>query len=558
MDICLDVRGPSAEFHPGVNPSRLPLYVFADNVAHSNGGAGFATYPGAGYNPVQEATFVGMQSYRNRGSGLYLRNSGNLTFDGGVVSDNRVGFNMERAHTVKIQNLHVGGETPSFVALATGSGSTSHCPTLSNPAVIGIELHSTTSGGMKKLGTTISNVSFANFGGDGICEGSAALSVDPREYYQFFDPRSSVEALEFDTNSTVLNLCPAVENDMNIALRDVDGSLVGTSQQGFVISNTTAMTTFAAAPSCTTAPPDDASSSCALVCPNTCFRTLSLAVSSYTPDDLQLVVQDGSGKSIALKGYFDYRDWDPYWNTWSKFTRRFFVTLPTTGASSSSSYTGQFVVNNHQVVWPLFVERSWEDVDGCGPEFALTIDDDTLNANYSCQQLIVNGNAEGNSTEGWWHTAGGIETVAGGANGTAFALSNQFRSYSSFGIAQYLDTRCMVVGRQYQLQAYVQLINTTDDNNNPFTCTPGNNAEAPCPEAHVKRRVGTTDPINSFQTIGVMTSWIVEEWNLMQGTWTITEEDAAAGSILLAWHRTPAHVQVILDEMTLVCIANCE
>ena len=118
-------------------------------------------------------------------------------------------------------------------------------------------------------------------------------------------------------------------------------------------------------------------------------------MSSLTPENLQLVVKEGTGgaPSISLSGFFDFRAWDPYWNTRSYFTRRFFVTLPASG-----SYQAQFVLND-QTVWPVFIERSWEDVDGCGPAFSMNIDE---NGSGNCDQLIVNGDGEGNSTEGWW------------------------------------------------------------------------------------------------------------------------------------------------------------
>jgi len=44
----------------------------------------------------------------------------------------------------------------------------------------------------------------------------------------------------------------------------------------------------------------------------------------------------------------------------------------------------------------------------------------------------------------------------------------------------------------------------------------------------------------------------------MVGTFTVTEAEANAGSVLLAWHGTPAHVKVIMDNITLSCVSGCE
>merc|ERR1712194_440151 len=105
-------------------------------------------------------------------------------------------------------------------------------------------------------------------------------------------------------------------------------------------------------------------------------------------------------------------------------------------------------------------------------------------------------------------TAGGIEisNLEGGADGSSFSFSSQFRDYSSFGIAQFLDTRCMVEGRTYMLQASIKLV---DQDGSAYTCTPGNiqNNFAPCPSAHLRSRFGTTNPVDSYHTIATMDSW---------------------------------------------------
>lgn len=325
-----------------------------------------------------------MKSYRNRGGGIFLHNSGRLSIQGGVFADNRVGIDIDRAHSVRIVGSHLVGVTPSFAELVSSSGKTGHCPSMS--PVIGVQLHSFPIGGNAVTGAILQDLSFAHFGEGTRCPGSSALGVDPNENFEFFDPRTSVEGLSFDAYTSKLNLCPAVNSGINVAIKDKDASLG--SFPGFIVSANAEMTTFSP---CTA----ESVASCASACRSTCLRTLSLSVSSLTPENLQLVVKEGTGDvpSISLSGYFDYRDWDPYWNTRSYWTRRFFVTLPASG-----SYQAQFVLEN-QTVWPVFVERSWEDVDGCGPAFSLDIDE---NGPENCNQLIVNGDVEGNSIDGWW------------------------------------------------------------------------------------------------------------------------------------------------------------
>jgi hypothetical protein len=66
------VRGSRAEEFN----TRASLTLFQSNVAHSNVGRGFKTYP-SGYVPDEEATFFGLKSYMN-GVGMFLHRSNNI------------------------------------------------------------------------------------------------------------------------------------------------------------------------------------------------------------------------------------------------------------------------------------------------------------------------------------------------------------------------------------------------------------------------------------------------------------------------------------------------
>ena len=148
------------------------------------------------------------------------------------------------------------------------------------------------------------------------------------------------------------------------------------------------------------------------------------------------------------------------------------------------------------------------------------------------------------------HTAGGIEVAEGG-------LSSQFREYSSWGISQFLDTRCMVLDRVYTLSASIKLIN---QDGSSYICVQGKVAYnySRCPKAQLRSRVGTTDRVDSYLTIATdINTSNTGDWDTMVGTFTVTEEQANAGSVLLAWYDTPAHVKVILDNITLSCVSGC-
>ena len=116
----------------------------------------------------------------------------------------------------------------------------------------------------------------------------------------------------------------------------------------------------------------------------------------------------------------------------------------------------------------------------------------------------------------------------------------------------------MVLDRMYMLSASIKLINL---DGSAYICVPGPVAYnySPCPVAWLKSRVGTTNPVDSYLTIAtdIITS-STGDWDTMIGTFTVTEAEVNAGSVLLAWHRTPAHVKVILDDITLSCVSGCD
>ena len=263
FELKTDVRGSSAALHPGVNPSELPLQYFVGNVAHSNG-SGMKTYPGAGYNSIEEAAFIDSKMYHNRGSGIFLHNSGHFLIQGGIFADNRIGVDVDRAQSLRIIGSKFIGVTPSFAALVSSSGKRGHCSPVSssmmmNYPVLGVELHSSRQGGTKVNGVVLEDLSFVHFGKGTQCPGSSALGVDPKENFGFFDPRHSAKGLTFDADTSKLNLCKAVARGINLAIEDKDASIG--SSTGFIVSSNSNMTTFS---SCTAVSDVSCASACTI------------------------------------------------------------------------------------------------------------------------------------------------------------------------------------------------------------------------------------------------------------------------------------------------------
>ena len=81
-------REPSRSLpaNEGITSTRsLPIGTFDNNVAHSNKGSGFATYP-SGYFPNGRETINNFDSYKNGGHGAFFAQSQNITLNTGVFS----------------------------------------------------------------------------------------------------------------------------------------------------------------------------------------------------------------------------------------------------------------------------------------------------------------------------------------------------------------------------------------------------------------------------------------------------------------------------------------
>ena len=151
-----------------MNPSRLQLTRFEDNVAHSCIEHGIKTYPGVGLEPDGDpAVFLNSKSYRNRGDGVFIHNSRNIRIEGGIFADNRIAIDIDRSPTCAISDATIIGYSPEYKALAGPAAFHKLCP--SQWPMRGIELHTFWQGGDLDTGTTVSDTSFAHFEDSG-CE----------------------------------------------------------------------------------------------------------------------------------------------------------------------------------------------------------------------------------------------------------------------------------------------------------------------------------------------------------------------------------------------------
>ena len=133
------LRGTEVDKHHDLNPKTASLIAFTDNVAHSNSGKGFQTYP-TGYIPdgVQEMT--GLKSYRNDGQGIFVHLSKNIKFDNVHVADNGfIGIDIDRADGITVMNSEIIGQSRSYTDFMDTQDAPDTC---SKDRSYGIDLHS--------------------------------------------------------------------------------------------------------------------------------------------------------------------------------------------------------------------------------------------------------------------------------------------------------------------------------------------------------------------------------------------------------------------------------
>jgi hypothetical protein len=235
-----EVRLPTALMpsSQGMVPRRMPLGLFRDNVAHSNRKHGFRTYPN-GYLPPARTAFYNLRSYRNRQDGIFLHVTDNVIIDGGLVADNRLQIDLDRANNITINSTRVVGVSDSYANIvATQIGAYVH-----DDAVVGIQLHSYTPG-TSYAGATVRNVDFSGFFKTR-SNYTALIDLDPEKGRGSFDYWTSVGSITVsdvdDKPRLLFSFMNALKNGVNNAyITDIDSSMkpIGSTAVRYVETNT--------------------------------------------------------------------------------------------------------------------------------------------------------------------------------------------------------------------------------------------------------------------------------------------------------------------------------
>ena len=115
------------------------------------------TYP-TGYLPDNEATILGLKSYRNS-NGIFVHASKNIVVKGGLFADNKINVDIDKDESTRLEDTKIIGESDSYRRLLVAKRLDQKVCDASH---IGVELH-TQLLTPKAKGIVINNVQFSGF-----------------------------------------------------------------------------------------------------------------------------------------------------------------------------------------------------------------------------------------------------------------------------------------------------------------------------------------------------------------------------------------------------------
>ena len=556
------VSGPSQELDltNSINPSTTEFGTFKDCVSHSNSGDGFKIYPN-GYFPSSSRAWIdNLKSYRNNGNGNSLRSASNVGIRGGYYADNRKQIDIDdNCEDIIVQDSIVHGVTPLYQVQSSDGQVKSHCPAWR--PISGLQLHSH----LRYLGSKgfmVKNVTFDFFNADSGCDNSVALDIDPNVKDGHFAAFSVLEDLSFNNNvssTAKFSACKLANQTSfghDLAIHDKSGTLnpdnPGTS--GWLISNSIKMNTFASA--CTVMP-----NACVSYCEGSsvCYRDVTFSVPpSKDYDTLVLEVTSSQGNVTNFYGHFDTftkeengaiveDEYDNY-----IYQRRIYFTATLPGGQS---YTITFKKANSPY-WPQFAEIKWGPVPDCTgyPDENSVTFQVTSPSQTECDSLVRNPGGEDGFHNFWVHTGGGVKVISGTAGSDvhtgSYAISSVDRSNEFHGPGQFLDTRCMNVGQQFEIMVHIRV--RVGDTGPYFKCNINAvdySAPDACPRVSLRLKSPQGDTNYAYPVASALGPWRDDSWNKLYGILTVTQTMADAETILLFIDRVRPGLNVIIDDI---------
>lgn len=346
-----------------------------------------------------------------------------------------------------------------------------------------------------------------------------------------------------------VGIVDVVLQDVNSSLKPSGSSAVGVSS---VISSSSQMTAFV-----------DIATSChdfALLgyyyCRSICFRSVTFATSPSGTERFVLRVTDNSNpeRTFDFPGTYNLElevtdgQSPEIRNTWILKHRYFAPSVP------DGSYTAQFIDGSSgQVVWPTFVESRIEHHTCSSPLISNPVKIEMPSpTELQCRQLVRNGDMESSNSNYpfWLHAETGIALVDGAGIGGTNAISDTVHTINHAYIGQFIDTRCLEIGRRYNARAWVKLVNPST--NVLIIC---DKEDSTCPSVVLRYRTPGEPTGQSFvEGAHTVAFKIVDQndgWSLFEATVTIDSSIAGAESVALVVRRGMANVKMYLDNVSM-------
>ena len=306
-----------------------------------------------------------------------------------------------------------------------------------------------------------------------------------------------------------------------------------------VVANSNLMKTFLVMNKC-----EVFSASGYMYCSDTCIRTLIYSVNPSMSEDYILRVTNEAELFVDIRGsYFE----DPLAlkNDWLQKHRQFVASLPL------GSYTAFFHTGDGVPLWPTHAEESLlsalceKSIDSDDVQLAIPVA-----SSSDCEQLVRNGDIEDSSRlpNYWLQNEGGMQVLDSAGIDDTNALADLIQKSNTGSLGQFLDTRCLQRGRQYEVQVWVKLA----IGSSAVSCDSATN----CPVARLGLRIPGNATTSSFSDLklDVASSFVrpynPSGWNMLQGTFTVDARVQAASSVAFFVERRRIGATMMLDNVS--------
>jgi len=559
-------------FNCGINSP--PVHYFRYNVMHSNRNNGFKTFPW-GWFAKSPNIFQDTRSYRNRGIGMHMHYGQNFQIKRGVLADNRIGLDLNYVDMSLVEDVRIIGYSEDYEFQVEKYKLKHHC-WIKNEAFYGVRLH-TNYVNTRAPGGLMKNTNFTRFNDNIGCLGNKAIimskikigdsiynrTVDSKwvsvllvlgqlclivfglcSHLYIFRAHAKViyqthfdEPINLPIPRNLMNFCEPNKtfsyDDMYIA---DDGSLNPEhTGYGFIMNDHPNMTSWSE--HCVDLYNTLGEHECAKYCtgPGSCMTKVTIGIDPQLTENVKLIVGNATHTLRVVNGIFIH---DPMFVHHRRF---YWFYLP------RGNYWGKFQLNG-QDYWPVFAEEMLDHphAPNC-PGYFYTFDlHHTPPPGATCDNLIRNGDFETGDlgTNRWTWTNGNYSTVTGVNGGKA--LSTKSRGKDIHGLAHFLDTRCMEVGKRYEIEGMVTLAN--NEYCNPYTTRVGNNR---CPRANI---LTSFEGLINEQILAIgdtLSPWVPGGWHTLYGLFNMTQEMVEADCVRLIIDGPDPNKDIIIDNFTI-------